>query len=600
VRLNGERFAGVPRPLAARLKDAGYQTGAVVGAFVLDRRFGLDAGFDSYDDRIERDPNAVDRLDAERRAAQVIDAAIGWLERTDRSRPWMLWAHLYDPHAPYDPPTSAPSSSASETATERAYDGEVAYADRELARLLAAVDRLGVAASTAILVSGDHGESLGEHGEPTHGMLVFDAALRVPIIVCAPSVAPREQHGAVSIIDIAPTAMALAGLARDEMLDGRSLLDEPSADREIYAETEYPTAAGWLPTRALIRDRWKAIGSAGTVLFDLARDPGEASDLASTRAPLATAMRGRIDAMATSATPPADTTRVAGDTAERLRALGYVSPAPRPAIADRRGIDPATVIEQWATFERALTEMNAHDVKNALPRLRALASSNRDAPLFQSMYARALAESGQRPEALAIYRTAVGKWPGDAMLYHELATVARDVGRHDEARRAEQAALTIDPALAVAHNGLGLLHADRGELAEASRAFGEARQLDPTNASYLTNLGNAQRGLNDLAAAELSYRAALDRAPGFADAANGLGVVLVQQHRAADAVPWLERAVAAEPGFVEARLNLGIALQESGDRTRAAEQYRAVLAAPGDHPRERAAARMLLAQLTQR
>jgi arylsulfatase A-like enzyme/tetratricopeptide (TPR) repeat protein len=624
VRLNGARLVGpspgqpappaLPaesarpaRTLASRLKDAGYQTGAVVGAFVLDRRFGLDAGFEMYDDRIPRDPEALDRLSAERRAASVVDAAVAWLGTIDRSRPWLLWTHLYDPHTPYDPPVPLPASAAG-SETERAYDGEIAYVDRELARLLTATDRLASSIPTAIVVAGDHGESLGEHGEPTHGMLLFEAALRVPLIVHAPNAPARRPHEAVSLVDIVPTALALASVAAHDGLSGHDLLGRLDADREIYAETEYPSVAGWAPVRALVQDRWKAISSARTVLFDLARDAGELTDLASTRMPLVDTMRVRMESVSKSATSAApDATRVPPDAAERLRALGYISPRPRAggepgtkpraAGAETSGIDPSTRIAQWAEFERALGELNAKESASALRRLQKLATANADAPLFQSTYARALTELGRTRPALDAYREAVRKWPADATLYHELAVAARATGQRDEAMRAEQASLALDAAQPAAHNGLGLLLADADRHDEAARAFAEAVKLDPTSAPYRANLGNARRAGSDLAGAADAYRQALERDPNLADAANGLGVVLVQQHRASEAIPWLERAIAVEPGFAEARLNLGIAWQETGNRARAADQYREVLATRGAPARERNAARALLAQL---
>lgn len=628
VRVNGVRFAGAPRALAVRLQDAGYQTGAVVGAFVLDRRFGLSAGFDAYDDRIARDPRAVDRLDAERRAAVVVDVAAKWLEQVDRARPWMLWVHVYDPHAPYDAPsklaasptilrdddrllnerpmneTAAPearpgnAAARSANAVERAYDAEVAYVDRELSRLFAVAEQVKASAPTAIIVAGDHGESLGEHGEPTHGMLVFESALRVPIIVAVPGVAARGVREPVSVVDVMPTALALAGLPLDPAIAGRSLLGGLDADREIYAETEYPAAAGWSPLKTLIQDRWKAVRSARTVLFDLANDAGERTDLSPARAPLAESMRGRMDVISRgdARTMPAATS-VSSDAADRLRALGYVAPSTRAANASSSGIDPSTVIDQWAEFERALDALNANDTARAIPPLRALVAMNADAPVFRSTYARALASAGRHREALDVYRAAVAAWPADASLYHELAVAARDAGQRDEALRAEQASLTLDAAQPVAQNGLGLLLADAGRHADAARAFDAATKLDPTSASYLANLGNARRAIDDVTGAEVAYREALERDANLADAANGLGVTLVQQHRAAEAIPWLEQAVALEPGFVEARLNLGIALQESGDRPRAAEQYRAVLAAKGPYAKEREAARALLTQV---
>ncbi len=609
IRLNGAARLNDRATLASRLKAAGYQTRAVVGAFVLDRRFGLDAGFDEYDDRIARDPNAMDQLQADRRANEVVDRAMALLERTASDRPWLLWAHLYDPHAPYDPPPAARAHALGDP-----YNGEIAFIDQEIARLLAAVNARPDAHRTATIVLGDHGESLGDHGEPTHGMLLFEPALRVPLIVTGPGILPAERADPSSLIDVLPTALALAGQAPIDVA-GRSLLAPPASDREIYAETEYPTVAGWTPLRTLIQDRWKLVEGHHPALYDLASDPGEQENLARVRTPVVQAMSGRLDAI--KGNPSLDSARdkkglppqatrtqapVSAETAERLRSLGYVAPTSAPTSAPAAaagGVNPVDAIETWASFEGALAGMNTGRVSQALPALARVAGAYPESPIFQSTYARALASGGRKREALARFRAAVKRWPADATMYHELAVVARDLGLAAEATRAEEASLALNSQEPAAHNGKGLVLVDAGRHAEAARSFEEAVRLDPTNAVYYANLGNARRALADLAAAATAYRRALDLAPQLADAANGLGVVLIQQKQPADAVRWLEQA-ARDPSFVEAQLNLAIALQEAGELERAKAQYRRVVSASGPHAKEREAARTLLSQLERR
>jgi choline-sulfatase len=601
---HGVRLNGVPRPrdggapLARRLRDAGYSTGAVVGAFVLDRRFGLDDGFEHFDDRIGRDPAALDRLQADRRANEVIDAALRWLGQTAAAQPWLLWVHLYDPHAPYDPPAASRA-----LANGDAYNGEIAFVDAELQRLFGAVSARADAARTAIIVTGDHGESLGEHGEPTHGMLLFEAALRVPLIVYAPGHASIQRTEPASSIDIVPTALALAALERDTTLPGQNLLEPFDVGREIYAETEYPMVAGWAAQRALIQDRWKLLSGAQQALYDLVADPGEHTTLIAARASLAQAMQARLTTSAsgppTGAASSARRSSVDPDTASRLRALGYVAPVATTAPR-HEGADPPVDIESWAAFERALAMMEAGRAQDVLATLASLVAAHPESPIFHTTYARALAVANRSRDALSMYRKAVARWATDATLYHELAVLARDAGLANEAQRAEQAALTLDPAFPPAHNGLGLLHTDSDRHDEAQRAFEQAVRLDPTNASYMVNLGNAHRALAQLDQAAIIYRRALDRDPSLADAANGLGVVLVQQGRAAEAVRWLEQAVSRDPAFVEAQLNLGIAFEQNGQRDRALAQYRLVQRLAPGRSRESDAARALLRELERR
>lgn len=589
VRENGvHRFGGSPAPLAVRLRALGYATAAFVGAFVLDRRFGLDAGFDTYDDQVPRDPDATEELEAERPGNLVVDHALSWLDapRPDSSA-YFLWVHLYDPHAPYTPPPEFLARAGND-----AYDGEVLFADAQLGRLLAAVDRRGERDRTIVIVVGDHGESLGEHGEATHGMLLYDPALRVPLVVAGPQVAPALRDEPVTILDIVPTVLARVG-APAVGADGVDLLSGRStADREVHAETDYPRVAGWNPLRALVQGRWKAIASDEMELYDLGADPGEARDVAAQRSSTAKGMRARLDELS-SAETKREVSIPSAEARERLGALGYVAASASP-VRLGAGANPARHIAAWVRFERALGLLARRQSSEAESALRALAREYPDALVFQSTWARAVSASGQPKRALRLYRQLVRRWATDAVLFHDMAVAAREAGDAVEARRAEEASLALAPEQAAPHNGLGLLHADAGQHDEARSAFAEAVRLDPTNVTYRVNLGNACRALGDLDGAERAYRTALERDARTSDALNGLGVMLVQRGRAAEAVAYLERALAVDPAFVEARLNLGIALQESGQIARAAEQYREVLRAPSRFARERSAAAALL------
>lgn len=599
VRENGTyRFDGSRPTLARLLQTAGFQTAAFVGAYVLDRRFGLNDGFETYDDQIQRDPQAATRLEAERKGEVVASRAIEWLKRRRQSasgspRPFFLWVHFWDPHAPYTPPPEFLQKAGGD-----AYNGEVAYADAQVARLLETLDEGGDRGRTLIVVAGDHGESLGEHNERTHGMLLYEAVLRVPLIVSAPGVKPAVRPEPVSLLDVAPTVLSSLRLGAADGMRGVDLLaSAPPRDREFYAETEYPRVAGWSRLYSLVGERWKVIRSTASELYDLDRDPGERRNEIGGREVTAAAMIARLNEArlpAQGASSGGD--RIAPEVAERLRALGYVASSPEPA-REAQAPNPADVIRAWGTFEDGLAALSARQFGRASDLLKGLVRAYPDAAIFQSTYARALQESGDLMGALAVDRQAVARHPGDATLLHELAVAAHEAGRRDEALRAEQAALAIDPRDPAAQNGLGLLYADRRQFADAAAAFERAVASDPTSSSYWTNLGNARRDSGAPGPAEQAYRHALQTDPRNADAANGLGVLLVQSGRPAEAIPWFERALERAADFYEARLNLGIANQEAGRSDAAAAAYRAVLAAPARFTRERAAAAKLLAGL---
>ncbi len=579
VRENGVVFDRKSRTLATAFRQAGYRTAAFVGAYVLNRRFGLNDGFETYDDAVRRDPLRAEQLEAERSGGDVVDAALKWLPSA--SSPFFAWVHLYDPHAPYQPPRAF-----LDKAGGNAYDGEVAYADAQIGRLIDALEKRGLAASTIVAVAGDHGESLGEHGEQTHGMLAYDSTLRVPMIITIPGEPTnRADHSPASLASLGIRLLAAAGLTSAEF----------GAGKELFAETLYPRRVGWHQLGALVEDQWKLILSSERELYDVQQDPAEQNNLAA-------AHRSRVEAMAAAAMrmqvsrkAPA---QIAPEAAERLRALGYVSGSTPAVVEDPEAPNPARLIASWTTFERSFDALRAGNAAAAAAELRRLAERHPQAQIFQTTYAQALKEAGRPGEAVAIYKDAVRKWPGDAALFHDLAVAAREAGDAAEASRAEAAALALDSGSAMALNGLGLLHADAGRPAEAAAAFENATQADPTNASYWTNLGNARREMKEVTRAETAYRKALEHDSAHANALNGLGTLLVQAGRPADAVPLFERALQSDPELHEARLNLGIAYQQSGRTDKAAETYREVLKkTPPRFARERAAAGQLLKAL---
>jgi choline-sulfatase len=587
VRENGVVFDQKTPTLARTFKDAGYATAAFVGAYVLNRRFGLAGGFDTYDDGVKRDPQRAEQLEAERPAAHVADAAMAWLQaRSTGGQPFFLWTHFYDPHAPYDPPADAVRASG-----RSGYDGEVAYVDAQLGRLLGALEAGGLNDSTVVVITSDHGESLGEHGEGTHGMLLYDGALRVPLVIAGP--APVQSIDGACHQSVAAVVLDLAGLSA-RIPAGMS----KSADCVAYAETWYPRRAGWHALTALSDSRWKFIASSEHELYDTVVDPGEVHNLADAHPSVVQAMNAAIGR----ARPAIEhTSQIAPDAAERLRALGYVGGSTATRSDNVDAPNPARQIGAWTVFERALGLLHTGRPSDAAGLLRPLAARHPEAQVFQTTLGLALRDAGDAEGAFAVYRAAVAKWTNDPALFHDLAAAARDAGETEEALRAEQAALALDDSSAMAQNGLGLLHADAGRHEDAAAAFGRATHLDPTNVSYWTNLGNARHAKGDHRGAEAAYAQALDIDPQFADASNGLGALYVQNGRARDAVVLFERALAGDPQLHEARLNLGIALQESGQLQRAAETYRQILAtAPSSARRERDAAAALLKNMGSR
>jgi tetratricopeptide (TPR) repeat protein len=429
-------------------------------------------------------------------------------------------------------------------------------------------------------------------------MLLYDGALRIPLVIAGPGVAAGDRQQPVSIVDVAPTVLWLAGLIVPAGMQGRDLFTGPADAHEVYAETLYPQTLGWSSLSALVEDRWKVIApdGGGEELYDLERDPGEGENASARRPEVVQAAATRLSAIRKSETA-ASASSPSADAQDRLRALGYVGSAPvQPSSGGAP--NPATQIATWVAFEDVLDRLNSGRPAEAVTKLAVLSAANPHAQVITATYARTLSELGRHREALAIYRNAVRAWPNDSMLFHDLAVAAQRAGRRDEAIRAEQASVALDPRNGAAHNGLGLLLVEDNRLDDARQAFERAVAAGTSSAEYLANLGNAKRASGDRAGAETAYRSALTLDPGSTNALNGLGVLLIEGGRPLDAIPYLEKAAQSDPGLWEARLNLGIAHQTAGQLDAAAAAYRAVLTAPTRYARERRAAAELLASLT--
>jgi arylsulfatase A-like enzyme/Flp pilus assembly protein TadD len=614
LRNNGAgRFPDDRPTLATRLSAAGYSTGAFVGSFVLDHRFGLARGFDVYDDEIERDPNAAGSLEAERPASQVADRALAWLEKTAQGpggRPFFGWVHFYDAHAPYAPPEPYASRH-----KEVPYDGEISFVDAQIARLLDFLDRRGLADSTVVAVTADHGEALGEHGELTHGLLLYEPTLRVPLILRGPGLpAGKTVATPVGLADLAPTLAGMlgksltgeAGEKAVHRLDGRDLSSaikngrEP-AETELYAETEYPRTFGWSGLSAVRLGRLKYVAAPRAELYDLSRDPGETSNLLAEgvrRADLDTRI-AKLEEGAVAAAPAVGR----DETAAKLASLGYISGGPAgsaPSRDDSRK-DPKEMAPLFRKFEEANWSLQSGRLKEAAHQLEPLIAADPKNSVFRGLLAEVYRRQKDYPRAIALYRRAVADTPTDPDARYNLAVTMQEAGRPAEARQALEEAIRRDFSRPEAHNALGIALAAEGNLLQALEQFDQAAQLDPRDARAANNRGNVLRQLGRVEEAEKAYRRAIELAPRYAEAWNGLGTLEVARGRPAAAIPDFERALAFAPQYHEVRLNRGIALETMGENRLAVAAYEDFLraaASDAGFAQQRAVARQLIARLS--
>ena len=505
VRSNG-RFRlheGVPT-LAERLSDEGFATAAFVSAFVLDRRFGLARGFDVYDDALGVNDRELG-IPA-RRADQTVDAALRWLDGAPER--FFLWLHLYDPHAPYEPPEPHRAR-----LLGRAYEGEIAFADAELGRLLAALDARFPAGGTVVVVTADHGESLGEHGEPTHAFTLYDATQRVPLLMAGPGLPPGVvvSRDVARLADVAPSLLELAGAPALSGGAGRSLLPlvrgEPEPEgRVAWVETlATQLDFGWSPLLGVRTRDHKYVRAPRPELYALATDPEEERNLATEQPELAAELDALVSERNT-ATQAAPNFAADPEVIERLRALGYVAGSsagsPRP-LGEVGGPDPKDEIGKLEAIHEALALHESGEERDAFDRLVALGELGLELELVRGQVALAV---GELESARASAERARRQAPGEAGGLLLLGGVDEAEGRLADAEAAFRGALELDPAAGQAVVGLGRVAEARGRTDEALASYERSRQLAPIEAEGLWRLAalEIERGRPDAAQAVLA------------------------------------------------------------------------------------------------
>jgi choline-sulfatase len=464
--------------VAEAFSAAGYRTGAFVGGYPLDARFGLSRGFDRYDDNMTRTPPGSRSGHTERRAAEVVDAAIAWLREREGER-FFLWLHFFDPHDPYEPPV--PFSGR----YPHPYDGEVAYADQELGRLLSALEEMKIGGCWTF-VTADHGEALGEHGEPTHGILLYESTLHVPLVVRPPyEMKAATSDLVISLADLAPTMLQATGLNAPAGSDGRSFLSstergqrEPIYLESIHGRRKY----GWAPLAGLLDWPWKFISAPQPELYDLLRDPGETENLYSPER--AAALEEEL-LLAGAPEPDPEAAQLSSEELERLASLGYVGGGggalSDDLVRDRVRPDPKERIAALPAIERGLAALEA--------------------------------------------------------------------GKNAEAKRELRSALRLDPDNLVTLNNLGILAMRNGELERAEQLFRQGYENDSSAENIANNLGILLSRRGRPAEALPFFRQSLEIRPGFTGARFNLAIALHRLGKYAEALAELERVRSEDAEF---------------------------------------------------
>jgi arylsulfatase A-like enzyme/Tfp pilus assembly protein PilF len=566
LRANGLFRLGARLPtLATILKSAGYRTGAFVGAFVLDARFGLNRGFDVYDDRYGEKLAGDAAEGAERRAEDVVRPAAAWIlgrglgpaaagsaasPQSPAPGPWFAWVHLYDPHEPYRAPE--PYASRHEP-----YDAEVAYTDAMVGQLLDDLRAAGQLDRTLIVIAADHGESLGEHGERTHGVFVYDTTMRVPWIIAGSGFrvpgSGASRDDLVRLIDLAPTVLEVIGVAIPAGFEGRSVrVADATVDRTAYIEAmDANLTRGWAPLTGIATRDHKLIDLPIPELYDLTADPHETANLhardAARARTLEALLRGQAASFAARGSA-AEQTTLSTEARQRLQALGYIASSADPgARVYTDADDPKTLIGPANELQRAVTAFNGGDRAAAIAAATAIM---RQHPRFTTAYgivASMQRQSGDVRGAIATLEDAARRGIADQSVMVVLAGYLQESGNPAKAVQVLDAVIAAHPDYAEAYNSLGVMLTRLGQHERARASLRKVLELDPTSAKAYENLAVDELSAGELGLAIDDLRRALDLDPRLYDALYNLAEALLTQGRRDEARPFIDRFVREAP-----------------------------------------------------
>jgi arylsulfatase A-like enzyme/Flp pilus assembly protein TadD len=592
------------KTLATRLKVQGYHTAAFVAAYPVAAAFGFRQGFDRFSENFKESP--ISGAGAQRPANEVVDDALGWLATHGSGGPFFVWMHLYDPHAPYDPPEPYRTDFAG-----RLYDGEIAFADAQLGRVFEWLRSSGHEKDTVVAVLADHGESLGEHGELTHAVLIYEATLHVPFLLAGPGVPQGVIVAArVTTVDVAPTLLRLLGLRPPPEMTGRDLRAAFTGQRlpsePLYAESLFGRLnCRWSSLRSWTVGDWKLVDGSRAELFDLADDAAETRDRAAEEGPRVARMRASLRAALAKMAPGGDHAHTAAITPEQeatLKSLGYVGGSGGGGELDQPGLpDPRDRVQLYERLQVILRAQNlpferaseaAMEIANADPgnpfayttvatlayRAGRLAEAARafhraleldpERPALRQNYGKLLRDMDRLDDSEKELRLALEQTDAqDARARSSLAETLIRLGKNDEAARLVADALRIEPEDPDALGAQGRLLAAQGRLEEAAASLGAAAEKG--DADSRIELARLYLRLREYDRARSEIGTVLAKTPGHPWALAVLGQALVLQGQRAEGLSMLRRAEAARPRRPEAWLSLAEGFEAAKDASAA-------------------------------
>jgi arylsulfatase A-like enzyme/Tfp pilus assembly protein PilF len=555
----GFRLSAKTETIATRLKARGFVTGAFVGAFPLDSRYGLSNGFDVYEEMYKQTEEPEDFQIQQARAEEVVARALEWY-RAQSGRPRFLWVHVYDPHAPYDPPALW-----RDRFPDDLYLGEVAYTDAALQPILEAVT--SVHPTPLLFVTGDHGEARGDHGELTHGLFAYEATLHIPMLLWCPDLVSSGQDSASARhVDYLPTVLDVLGVEKPDVLHGRSLLAERAKGNvpsDSYFESLSATLnRGWAPLRGLISGGEKFIDLPVPELYDLTDDPAETHNLASAGS-VPDALRRLRKKLLDVPAGSLDRASVGAEEAAKLRSLGYLSGNAEARQSYGPADDPKNLIEVDRQLHKVIELFQLQKSAEAIPIAKKLVAEHPKMKTGYLQLAYLLQQHGDPAGALRVYDRAVAEGLGGESLDRKRALLLSESGRPAEAVRLLEPYRESEDLETL--NALGIALTDAGRPEDGLVVFSRALSLQPRNALAFLNSGIADLKLSRLDDARRNLETALSISRRSPRALNALGVVWSRLDQPKKAIEAWTLCVQADPQQYDALYNLGRVAGQIGE-----------------------------------
>lgn len=532
--------------LAEVLQTSGMKTGGFVSAFVLDHRWGIAQGFQEYFDHFELSKFKMVSLDSvQRRGDETLKAALGWIDKNKESR-FFAWIHFYDPHTPYDPPE--PFRTDFQGGPFGLYDGEISYVDNLIGRIQDYLDKNNLTSTTAIVLTSDHGESLGEHQETGHGFFIYDATMHVPLIIVMPGQQPVIISDQVRTIDIYPTICAALGVASDPAVRGVSLiplLQGKSLPKKLvaYSESYYPRFHyGWSELKALRTAEYKYVDSPDREFYRLSEDPGELKNLYSQRRAKAVPFETELSSLLLQDLGIKTATAMDDDSVEKLQALGYIG--------------------SFAPLQ--------HD-----PKTGSLPDPKLKIPLYNLLkLAQWFSAEGKNTQALESIRKVIDLDPNILEAHLVLGNLYMKDKNYTEARASFQKALELNPEYSAAVFALAKAYKDEGQWTAASAGFERLTQLDPRDSKPYFHLGDIALAQKKYDEALAFYGKAVELDPEQSGSRSHLAVCYLEMQRYDEAEKEFKKVLELNPRMPNANFNTALIFEAKGNLDEAIGAYR--------------------------